>query len=82
MVVCNFVTLLINEESFYLFSNDFICGYVLQGVSNDLMQQAQVFSYANGNDHPPTSFDLDKSMLRDLLFNQSPTKVSSHKHDF
>ncbi|XP_027351900.1 putative methylesterase 11, chloroplastic [Abrus precatorius] len=45
-----------------------------QAGSNDLMQQAQVFIYANGNDRPPTSFDLDKSLLRDLLFNQSPTK--------
>ncbi|KAK7340664.1 hypothetical protein VNO77_21373 [Canavalia gladiata] len=45
-----------------------------QAGSNDLMQQAQTFIYANGQDHPPTSFDLDKSLLRDLLFNQSPTK--------
>lgn len=45
-----------------------------QAGSNDLMQQAQTFIYANGNDHPPTSFDMDKSLLRDLLFNQSPTK--------
>lgn len=50
---------------------------MLQEGSNDLMQQAQIFLYANGNDRPPTSFDLDKSLLRDLLFNQSPTKVSS-----
>ncbi|KAK7316288.1 hypothetical protein VNO77_35213 [Canavalia gladiata] len=45
-----------------------------QAGSNDLMQQAQNFSYANGNNHPPTSFGLDKSLLRDLLFNQSPAK--------
>ncbi|KHN14024.1 putative methylesterase 11, chloroplastic [Glycine soja] len=45
-----------------------------QAGSNDLMRQAQTFVYANGNDHPPTSFDLDKSLSRDLLFNQSPTK--------
>ncbi|KAA3475524.1 Abhydrolase_6 domain-containing protein [Gossypium australe] len=42
--------------------------------SNDLMRQAQIFLYANGNDHPPTAIDLDKSLLRDLLFNQSPSK--------
>ncbi|KAK4477567.1 hypothetical protein RD792_016799 [Penstemon davidsonii] len=42
--------------------------------SNDLMRQAQVFLYANGNDQPPTAIDFDKSLLRDLLFNQSPTK--------
>lgn len=47
----------------------------LQADSNDLMRQAQVFLYANGNDHPPTAIDLNKSLLRDLLFNQSPAKV-------
>lgn len=45
-----------------------------QAGSNDLMPQAQKFLYANGNDHPPTAFDLDKSLLRELLFNLSPTK--------
>ncbi|PIA63137.1 hypothetical protein AQUCO_00200870v1 [Aquilegia coerulea] len=45
-----------------------------QGNSNDLMKQAQIFNYANGKDHPPTAIDLDKSLLRDLLFNQSPSK--------
>ncbi|THU51180.1 hypothetical protein C4D60_Mb06t28290 [Musa balbisiana] len=41
---------------------------------NDLMQQAQVFVYANGKDHPPTAIDLDRSLLKELLFNQSPAK--------
>ncbi|GLU01801.1 hypothetical protein SLE2022_190850 [Rubroshorea leprosula] len=45
-----------------------------QDSSNDLMRQAQIFLYANGNDHPPTAIELDKSLLRDLLFNQSPSK--------
>ncbi|OVA14596.1 hypothetical protein BVC80_1813g32 [Macleaya cordata] len=45
-----------------------------QSDSNDLMRQAQVFLYANGNHQPPTAIDLDKSLLRDLLFNQSPAK--------
>lgn len=45
-----------------------------KGDSNELMRQAQIFLYANGNDHPPTAIDLDKSLLKDLLFNQSPTK--------
>ncbi|CAL0318748.1 unnamed protein product [Lupinus luteus] len=45
-----------------------------QAGSDDLMQQAQVFLYANGNDHPPTSFELEKSLLRDLLFNLCPSK--------
>ncbi|KAJ6738669.1 METHYLESTERASE FAMILY MEMBER [Salix koriyanagi] len=42
--------------------------------SSDLMQQAQIFVYSNGNNHPPTAINLDKSLLRDLLFNQSPSK--------
>ncbi|XP_059293853.1 putative methylesterase 11, chloroplastic isoform X2 [Lycium ferocissimum] len=42
--------------------------------SNDLMRQSQIFVYANGNDKPPTAIDLDKSLLRDLLFNHSPAK--------
>ncbi|XP_030513891.1 putative methylesterase 11, chloroplastic [Rhodamnia argentea] len=42
--------------------------------SNDLMQKAQIFLYANGKDQPPTAIDLDKSLLSDLLFNQSPAK--------
>ncbi|XP_074286647.1 putative methylesterase 11, chloroplastic [Silene latifolia] len=42
--------------------------------SLDLLQQAQKFQYANGNNHPPTSIDLEKSLLKELLFNQSPTK--------
>ncbi|KAH8483648.1 hypothetical protein H0E87_028165 [Populus deltoides] len=42
--------------------------------SSDLMQQAQIFVYANGNNNPPTAINLDKSILRDLLFNQSPGK--------
>ncbi|XP_010939193.1 putative methylesterase 11, chloroplastic isoform X1 [Elaeis guineensis] len=45
-----------------------------QADTNDLMQQAQIFVYANGNDHPPTAIDLNKSSLKELLFNQSPAK--------
>ncbi|XP_030452286.1 putative methylesterase 11, chloroplastic [Syzygium oleosum] len=45
-----------------------------QAGSNDLMQKAQIFLYANGKDRPPTAIDLDKSFLSDLLFNQSPAK--------
>ncbi|KAK9741214.1 hypothetical protein RND81_03G089300 [Saponaria officinalis] len=43
--------------------------------SMDLLQQAQILQYGNGNNHTPTAIDLDKSFLKDLLFNQSPTKV-------
>ncbi|CAI9780701.1 unnamed protein product [Fraxinus pennsylvanica] len=42
--------------------------------SNYLMQQAQIFHYANGNNQPPTAIDFDKSLLKDLLFNQSSAK--------
>ncbi|XP_052195236.1 putative methylesterase 11, chloroplastic [Diospyros lotus] len=42
--------------------------------SNDLMQRAQVFLYANGNTRPPTAIGVSKSLVRDLLFNQSPAK--------
>ncbi|CAN6470206.1 unnamed protein product [Victoria cruziana] len=48
--------------------------YIGEAGPNDLMRQAQIFIYANGKDHPPTAIDLDKSLLRDLLFNQSPSK--------
>lgn len=31
--------------------------------------------YGNGKNQPPTAIDLDKELLRDFLFNQSPSKV-------
>ncbi|KAF9609287.1 hypothetical protein IFM89_015133, partial [Coptis chinensis] len=45
-----------------------------QANSNDLMRHAQIFNYANGNDCLPTAIDLNKSLLKDLLFNQNPSK--------
>lgn len=45
---------------------------------NDLLQQAQIFVYTNGKNCPPTSIDLDRTLLKDLLFNQSPAKVCSY----
>lgn len=42
--------------------------------TNDLMREAQKFLYANGNNLPPTAIDLDKMLLKDLLFNHSPAK--------
>ncbi|XP_022774593.1 putative methylesterase 11, chloroplastic isoform X2 [Durio zibethinus] len=45
-----------------------------QSTFDIFAKQAQIFLYANGNDHPPTAIDLNKSLLRDLLFNQSPSK--------
>lgn len=50
---------------------------IVQIGPNDLMQQAQVFLYANGKDHPPTAIDLNKELVKDLFFNQSPSKVRS-----
>ncbi|VFQ91985.1 unnamed protein product [Cuscuta campestris] len=41
---------------------------------NDLMRQAQNFIYGDCKNSQPTAIDLDKSLLRDLLFNQSPAK--------
>ncbi|XP_022938988.1 putative methylesterase 11, chloroplastic [Cucurbita moschata] len=45
-----------------------------QAGADDLMQQAQTFSYANGNDHPPTAINFEKSLLRDIFFQKSPAK--------
>ncbi|KAJ6827785.1 putative methylesterase 11, chloroplastic [Iris pallida] len=42
--------------------------------ANNLMLPARVFLYAKGEDNSPTAIDLDKSLLKDLLFNQSPVK--------
>lgn len=43
--------------------------------SNDcLMRQAQVFLYENGDRHPPTAINYDKSLFKELIFNQSPAK--------
>ncbi|XP_016435472.1 putative methylesterase 11, chloroplastic isoform X2 [Nicotiana tabacum] len=41
---------------------------------NNLCQRAQVFRYANGKNHPPTAIDYDKSLIKEVLFNQTPTK--------
>ncbi|MCD7461572.1 hypothetical protein HAX54_046492 [Datura stramonium] len=41
---------------------------------NNLCQRAQVFRYANGKNHPPTAIDYDKSLLKEVLFNQTPAK--------
>ena len=40
-----------------------------------MTQQAQLFLYTNGKDQPPTAIDLDKALVKDFLFNQSPAKV-------
>ncbi|KAG5615397.1 hypothetical protein H5410_015221 [Solanum commersonii] len=50
------------------------CSLVDNTKSNDLTRQSQIFIYANGNDKPPTAIDLDKSLMKDLLFNHSPAK--------
>ncbi|KAK8924146.1 hypothetical protein KSP39_PZI019853 [Platanthera zijinensis] len=43
-------------------------------TTNNLMQQAQIFLYANGKDQTPTAIDFDQSSLQDLIFNRSPMK--------
>ncbi|KAI3970788.1 hypothetical protein MKX01_024435 [Papaver californicum] len=48
--------------------------FTQQEDPDGLMPQSQIFIYANGNDHAPTAIELNKSLLKDLLFNQSPTK--------
>uniref|UniRef100_A0A2N9IYC1 AB hydrolase-1 domain-containing protein n=1 Tax=Fagus sylvatica TaxID=28930 RepID=A0A2N9IYC1_FAGSY len=45
-----------------------------KAYSNDMTQQAQLFLYTNGKDQPPTAIDLDKALVKDFLFNQSPAK--------
>lgn len=42
--------------------------------TNDTLKKAQQFVYSNGKDRPPTAINIDKALLRDLLFNQSPSK--------
>ena len=51
---------------------------IMQIGASDLMRQAQVFLYANGKDQPQTAIDLNKELVRDLFFNQSPAKVCSY----
>ena len=48
---------------------------MLQTDTNGMLQKAQEFVYSNGKDRPPTAINIDKALLRDLLFNQSPAKV-------
>lgn len=48
---------------------------MFQVKSNDLIKQAQVFIYANGTNQFLTAIDFDKSLSRDLQFNESPSKV-------
>ncbi|CAL5061752.1 unnamed protein product [Urochloa decumbens] len=42
--------------------------------TNGALQKAQEFVYSNGKDRPPTAINIDRALLRDLLFNQSPSK--------
>lgn len=47
----------------------------LQMDTNSTLQKAQEFIYSNGKNQPPTAINIDRALLRDLLFNQSPSKV-------
>lgn len=42
--------------------------------TNGMLPRAQEFVYSNGKDRPPTAINIDKASIRDLLFNQSPSK--------
>ncbi|KAI5007813.1 hypothetical protein ZWY2020_008861 [Hordeum vulgare] len=42
--------------------------------TNGMLQKAQELVYSNGKDRPPTAINIDKALVRDLLFNQSPAK--------
>lgn len=48
--------------------------FSMQIGSNDLCQRSQKFLYANGKNHPPTAIDFDKSLLKDVMFNQTTAK--------
>lgn len=39
-----------------------------------LLRKAQMFIYANGSTNPPTAIELEKELLRDVLFNHTPAK--------
>ncbi|KAJ3697980.1 hypothetical protein LUZ61_001685 [Rhynchospora tenuis] len=45
-----------------------------QADANGLLHSAQKFVYSNGKDQPPTAISLDKALIKELLFNQSPSK--------
>ncbi|CAI0390740.1 unnamed protein product [Linum tenue] len=45
-----------------------------QTDSENLMQKAYIFLYADGKENPATSIDLDKDISRELLFNRSSTR--------
>jgi hypothetical protein len=47
----------------------------MQMDANGLLHSAQKFVYSNGQDQPPTAISLDKALMKELLFNQSPSKV-------
>ncbi|EAZ40574.1 putative methylesterase 11, chloroplastic [Oryza sativa Japonica Group] len=42
--------------------------------TNGTLQRAQEFVYSNGKEQPPTAINIEKSLLKHLLFNQSPSK--------
>ncbi|KAM3398152.1 hypothetical protein P3S68_001666 [Capsicum galapagoense] len=49
--------------------------FSMQIGSNDLCQHSQKFLYANGKNQPPTTIDYEKSLLKDVMFNQTTAKV-------
>ncbi len=49
--------------------------HTTQMDTNGTLQRAQEFVYSNGKEQPPTAINIEKSLLKHLLFNQSPSKV-------
>lgn len=68
-------TMWYNHTRSYPVSLVYLILHAIMQPSSDLMQQAQNFIYANGKDNPPTSIFLDKTLLTDLLYNRSPSRV-------
>ncbi|KAF3668140.1 putative asparagine synthetase domain-containing protein 1-like [Capsicum annuum] len=50
--------------------------FSMQIASNDLCQHSQKFLYANGKNQPPTTIDYEKSLLKDVMFDQTTAKGS------
>ncbi|KAJ7128875.1 hypothetical protein O6H91_Y558600 [Diphasiastrum complanatum] len=43
-------------------------------TSDDILKKAQMFIYGNGSSNPPTAIEFDRSLIKEVFFNQSPAK--------
>ncbi|KAJ7554287.1 hypothetical protein O6H91_06G133700 [Diphasiastrum complanatum] len=46
-------------------------------TSDDILKKAQMFIYGNGSSNPPTAIEFDRSLIKEVFFNQSPAKLFS-----